>query len=365
MRILMFGTYDTASHPRVGILAEGLRAHGFEVLECNASLGLDTAARVAMLAQPWRVPSLLLRLARCWWRLARTAGRLPRPDAVVVGYLGHFDVHLARLLFRGVPIVLDHMIGASDTGRDRQLSGGFRQLLLRAIDAGALRAAGLVVVDTEEHRDVLPPSVVGRTVVVPVGAPTSWFAAQPASPDARAEGPLRAVFFGLYTPLQGTPVIGEALGALAGAPLELTMVGHGQEEVETRRAAAANPAIRWIDWVPAAELPALVAGHDVCLGIFGTGPKALRVVPNKVFQGAAAGCAVVTSDTAPQRREFGDAALLVPPGDPKALAEALLLLAQDPDELARFKDTARRAAADRFSPASVVRPLAQRLTGRS
>jgi glycosyltransferase involved in cell wall biosynthesis len=85
------------------------------------------------------------------------------------------------------------------------------------------------------------------------------------------------------------------------------------------------------------------------------------VVPNKVFQGAAAGCAVVTSDTAPQRREFGDAALLVPPGDAEALAEALLLLDQDRTELSRYKDAARRAAQARFSPAQVVRPLIEHL----
>ncbi len=85
------------------------------------------------------------------------------------------------------------------------------------------------------------------------------------------------------------------------------------------------------------------------------------MVPNKVFQGAAAGCAVVTSDTAPQRREFGDAALLVPPGDAEALAEALLLLDRDRAELSRYKAAARRAAQDRFSPAEVVRPLVEQL----
>ena len=85
------------------------------------------------------------------------------------------------------------------------------------------------------------------------------------------------------------------------------MIGTGQDLAQARSAAAANHAVSWRDWVPAAELPAIVAGHDVCLGIFGTGEKALRVVPNKVFQGAAAGCAIVTSDTAPQRRALREA----------------------------------------------------------
>ena len=119
--------------------------------------------------------------------------------------------------------------------------------------------------------------------------------------------------------------------------------------------------MRWIDWVPAAQLPAIVAGHDVCLGIFGTGPKALRVVPNKVFQGAAAGCAIVTSDTPPQRRVLADAAVLVPPGDAEALAAALLRLADDRDELARLRAAARQLALERYAPGQIVAPLLARL----
>ncbi|GIH20970.1 glycosyltransferase [Rugosimonospora africana] len=385
MRVLVFGTYDAAMHPRVATIAEGLRTSGVDVAECNAPLGLSTADRVAMLTQPWRVVGLLVRIVRCWTVLTRTARRGPRPDAVLVGYLGHFDVHLARLIFRRVPVLLDHLIGASDTARDRRAGGGARGALLSLIDSAALRAADVILVDTEEHLAALPDRHRPRGVVVPVGAPTAWFADRsgsrrlsgPVEPDpspaardgggARAiggePGPLHVVFYGLYTPLQGTPVIGAALGALAGSGIRVTMIGAGQDLAEARRAAAANPDVRWLDWVPAAELPGLVAAHDVCLGIFGTGPKARRVVPNKVFQGAAAGCAIVTSDTPPQRRALGDAAVLVPPGDADELAGALLRLAGDRAELDRMRDRAGRLARDRFSPARIVAPLLDRLPG--
>lgn len=362
MRALLFGTYDTSMHPRITTIAEGLRAHGIDVAECNAPLGLDTAARVDMLAHPWRAPALLVRLARRWATLARTASQMSVPDVVLVGYLGHFDVHLARLIFRRVPVVLDHLTSASDTARDRRLGGIARQVLLRMIDAGALRAADIVVVDTEEHLARLPERRQARAVVVPVGAPSAWhLAARPAGRQEDAGRPLRVVFYGLYTPLQGGPVIGAALSRIAGAPIEVTMVGDGQDKAATMAAAGSNGAVRWLDWVPAAELPALVASHDVCLGIFGTGDKALRVVPNKVFQGAAAGCAVVTSDTPPQRRVMAGAGILVPPGDPDALAAALLRLAGDRGELARLRRQARALAENQFIPERIVVPLTDEL----
>ena len=367
MRVLIFGTYDLASHPRVGIIAEGLRAHGHEVAECNAPLGLDTAARVRMLAQPWRVPQLGARLLSRWASLARRARRAPGPDAVVVGYLGHFDVLLARLLFR-TPIILDHLIGAADTARDRGHGGGAKQVLLRAIDAAALAAADVVVVDTEEHLRTLPAKHRSKAVVVPVGAPEAWFGPDPAQAaeggEEAATGPLKVVFYGLFTPLQGTTTLGEALALLRDAPVEVTMIGRGQDHAEAVARAAGAANVTWRDWVPAAGLPEEVAGHDVCLGIFGTGPKALRVVPNKVYQGAAAGCAVITSDTPPQRRAFGDAAVYVPPGDARALADTVLRLARDRAELREMRLKAHEAAVHRYVPARVVDPLVARLSAR-
>jgi glycosyltransferase involved in cell wall biosynthesis len=353
MRVLLFGTYDTRMHPRIGTIAEGLRERGADVGECNAPLGLDTAARVRLLAEPWRLPAMAARLASRWATLAWRARNGTGPDAVAVGYLGHFDVHLARLLFPRTPVVLDHLVSASGTGHDRGLDGGPRKALLRWIDAAALRAADIVVVDTEEHRQTLPDRYRDRAVVVPVGAPAAWFGPR----TARGEGPLRVIFFGLYTPLQGAPVIGEALALIKNTDIEVTMVGTGQDYAATRAAADGNARVRWLDWVPAGDLPALVAGHDVCLGIFGTGDKARRVVPNKVFQGAAAGCAIVTSDTPPQRRALGGGAILVPPGDAKALAGALRELAGDSAALRAARGRARSLAERDFAPGAVVAPL--------
>ncbi len=236
--------------------------------------------------------------------------------------------------------------------------------MLRAIDAGALRAADIIVVDTEEHLACLPERYQAQAVVIPVGAPSAWQLAASPPRQEDAGQPLRVVFYGLYTPLQGGPVIGAALSRIAGEPIEVTMIGDGQDKAATMAAAASNDAVRWLDWVPATELPALVASHDVCLGIFGAGDKALRVVPNKVFQGAAAGCAIVTSDTAPQRRSLAGAGVLVPPGDPDALAAALLRLAGDRGELARLRQQAYEVARERFIPEQIVVPLTDELAAR-
>lgn len=369
MRWLAFGTYDVGRQPRVGVLIEGLRAAGDEVVEVNVPLALDTAARVAMLRQPWRVAVLAAKLGRCWALLAVRSRRWRGSvDAVLVGYLGHFDIRLARRLFPGTVIVLDHLVSAAATASDRGLaaSGGVKARLMRAIDDGALRSADVVVVDTREHAAALPAPVAGRASIAPVGAGAQWFAAGAAAAAVRAQGArmpaLRAVFVGLFTPLHGTPTLGAALGELAADErIEVTMVGTGQEYEQCRRAAAGNARVTWIDWVPSDDLPALVAGHDVCLGIFGTTGKARNVVPTKVFQGAAAGCAIVTSDTPPQREALADSALYVAPGDASALAAALRRLATDPRGLDRLRGAAAARATDRFAAATVVEPMRRRV----
>lgn len=359
MRIIVFGSYRLWEQPRVQVLLEGLRESSHQIVECNVPLPFDNASRVRAARQPWRAPLLALRIGEVWPKLWRKARRLPKPDAVLVPYLGHFDVHLARRLWPRTPIVLDHFLFLADTATDRGTRSRAVIGTLDRIDKSAVRAADLVVVDTEGHRRLLPEPQRADAVVVPVGAPLDWFHV----PEARGAGPVRVIFFGIFTPLQGAPVIGEALRLLDpdSALVRITMVGRGQDYEATRRLAGSSPAVEWLDWVDYDKLPALVAEHDICFGIFGDNPKGLRVVPNKVYQGAAAGCAIVTSDSEWQRAALGEAAVYVPAGDAAALAGALRGLVSDPARIVSLRQSAYRRALEDFSPSAVVRPLEERL----
>jgi glycosyltransferase involved in cell wall biosynthesis len=374
MRIIVFGTYQADSHPRIKVLIEGLRLTGHEVVEINEPLGISTAERVSMLQKPWTASTLPMKLHSRWWRLWRR-GRAERrrrpPEVVLVGYMGHFDVHLARLVFRGSSIVLDHLVFAAGTAIDRGASTGRLTALLRLIDQRSLAAADVIVLDTAEHQAMVPADFSDRSVVAPVGADAAWFTAgEHAIADPADDEPVKVVFFGLYTPLQGAVVIGKALARLVdlgveGDRISVTMIGAGQDLAKTKLAAGQDAPVTWLTWVPPSELPNVVALHHIALGIFGTTEKAFNVVPNKVYQAAAAGCAIVTSDTAPQRRLLEGVAELVPAGDEGALADVLAELIRDRSLLMQRRRQAQSLALNEFSSGAVVASLVAKLTSVS
>lgn len=358
--VVFFGTYDSSAHPRVQVLIDGFAASGFDTIELNSPLDFDTASRVQVAKQPWRAPALVWRIGRAWWNLRRDAQSLIRRlgdrtiDLVVVGYLGQFDVHLATRVF-DAPVALDYMVGMGDTASDRG-SRSWVGGILTWIDRRAVTAADIVVVDTTAQAARCPSPT--EPVVVPVGAPDRWFGLG----TSKKTESLDVVFFGLYTPLQGTPYIGEAIAELVDrGDIRFTMIGDGQERAECeRRAGVAAHRVTWIDWLNSEDLVSEVGRHDVCLGIFGTTSKAGRVVPNKVYQGAAAGCAIVTSDTPTQRNVFDDSAVFCRAGDSGAIATALAQLADNPVELREMRQAARTLA-ESFRPLEVVAPLIDRI----
>jgi len=361
LRVCLFGTYDRVAHPRIAILEAALRAAGAEVSEVHAPAWQGgTEAKLRAAANPLR-PQTLLRLAGAWVRLARRFRRLGPQDVVLVGYLGHLDVHLARLLAGRRRVVLDMFMSVYDTvvlDRGAVAPGSLRARLCRLLDRAAVGASRLALLDTEAQvrfctRVLGIPAA--ELAVVPVGAEPERFPSRPPPGD----GPLRVLFYGSFIPLHGTSTLAAAIRLLDGSPIRLTVVGRGQERAAFDREVAGATNVRVLDWVDYGRLGELVAGHHVVLGVFGTSDKTSRVVPNKVFQAACAGRAIVTADTPAVREAFGDGEVeLVPPGDAATLAAALRRLAADPAQVAELGKRARERFERDFAPG----PLGRRLT---
>ena len=143
-----------------------------------------------------------------------------------------------------------------------------------------------------------------------------------------------------------------AAALMADDPRRFRLIGSGQARpaAEALIAELGLTNVDLADPVAESELTGEIARASVCLGAFGTSAKTARVVPNKVFQCTAAGRAVVTADTPALRGAYDDALVLVPPGDPAALARACLTLAaMSPMERQAMGQTGARYYAENLS----------------
>jgi glycosyltransferase involved in cell wall biosynthesis len=327
VRIVYFGTYERR-YPRNAQVVSCLRRAGLEVVERHEPVWERRE-------QKWSAGiEVVPRLALAQTRLLLRPG--PAGDAVVVGYPGHVDLPAARRAARGAPVVFNPLVSLVDTlvgDRARFRPGSLPARLLAAIDRRALRSADLVVADTRANADYLAGLAglpADRLAVCFVGAEERVF-----GPGWAPDEPFTAVFVGKLIPLHGVATILEA--ARIAPELRLRVVGSGQLDglLEAR-----PPNVAWTRWIEYEQLPGALHRAGCALGIFGLSDKAKRVIPNKAFQALACGVPLVTADT-PTARELladGESALLVPPGDPTALADALRRLASDPELARRLAD---------------------------
>ena len=105
------------------------------------------------------------------------------------------------------------------------------------------------------------------------------------------------------------------------------MIGKGIEFDRAREMARAArlERVEFPGAISYADAPRALAAAHVVLGAFGAGDKAGRVIPHKVYQGLAAGRAVLTGDGPGVREVFEPGVHLatVTRGDPEAIAEGL------------------------------------------
>lgn len=345
-RILVVGSFDPA-FPRNAQIIRLLRQRDHTV--DLAAVRVWSASRADDAGRPWPLVALrsLLGAARVAWAAASAR----RADLVLLLHPSQVDALVVRPIaaIRRMPVMIDMFISLHDTlVLDRKMlePGSLRSAVAQSLDRLAVGRAGLILTDTEDHASALT-EITGATPsrfrVLPVGPDPSLYRRRPQE-EAQAGVVL---FYGTYIPLHGAETIVVAAAQLAGEAIRFRMIGAGQERAHVERLARELGApVEFVDAIPEKLLQDEIAGASICLGVFGVTDKAARVIPNKVVQCLAVGRPVITADTPAIARSLGEAVVRVPPGDPDALATAVLRVHEDP-ALRHQLVTAGRQAVER------------------
>jgi glycosyltransferase involved in cell wall biosynthesis len=251
-------------------------------------------------------------------------------------------VELGVLTNRRVIGLLERLELAAYAAADQVVvvSDGFRaDLIARGVPAAKVHTIRNGV-DLDRFRPAAADPAFTGSPRLPAGphAPATLDAAATLdTPDARARlGARPGDCLVLYA---GTHGISHALPA--GQAVRVAFVGDGSDKPRLRRRVAelGLDNVTLAPAVPPDQVPGLLAAADICLVALRDVPLFATFIPSKMFEYLAAGKPVVgavTGESAQILREAG--AVVVPPEDVAALADAVRALAADP---------ARRAAMGR------------------
>jgi glycosyltransferase involved in cell wall biosynthesis len=252
-------------------------------------------------------------------------------------YRKSIAVAVAKALRR--PVILHVHAGVGDIVAFHQRIGPVRRMLFSRAFSLADR---VLSVSTVGAREIERRFGVQGIVVVPHAAPR--VTRPPRSPEVLADH-LRMLYVGGFDdPAKGGVILVEALpGIMAGCPgAEVKLAGPGEPPPAARRTLGGWSGLRWVGWLEDEAKAAAFTAADIFLV-----PSITEGLPVALLEAMAHGVAIVATRVGgiPEVLTHDVDAVLVPPGDARALAEAIRELAQDPDRRARLGLGARDRAA--------------------
>ncbi len=232
------------------------------------------------------------------------------------------------------------------------------------------RHADLVVVNSPGYVAHVSGRGARRVELVPNGADPQMF--DPIDPGAgfRSANRLEDKFVVLYAGAHGmSNDLGVALEAAkilqnepASSEVMVVFLGDGKEKFALQKQAAdmGLSNVLFLTPVPKDEMAAALAGADACLAILKPIEEYKTTYPNKVFDYMAAGRPVVLAIDGVIREvvETARCGVFAQPGDPAALAQAILQLAADRAASRRMGLAGRAYLEQHFSRSAVAEKLA-------
>ncbi len=223
-------------------------------------------------------------------------------------------------------------------GRAREIAHRIR------VRAAAAFAAAVVVPSEATRRDLLAlhPDAEGRVRVVPHGVDPIFLAPPPAGGPAASlrlpglEGKPYILAVGAARPRKDMDTLVRAFAAYreAGGDRLLAVTGPGKPP------ASPPPGMRWLGWIEDDLLVAAYRGADAL--VYHSLNEGFGL---PLLEAMAMGVPVVAALAAAVPEVAGEAALLVPPGDAPALAEALRRVVEDGALRERLRGAGRTGAA--------------------
>lgn len=270
----------------------------------------------------------------------------------------------------GMPIVcLNALAGLGFVFTSRTLKARLTGAVVRGLLTGLLnRPANAILVQNEDdHAAVMALGISPDRIFVIPGSGVDVGALTPLPEPA---GPVTAAFVGRLLDDKGVRTLMAAHEILdrrkrpirlllAGSPDSANPASIPLRDVESWRR---RPGVEVLGHVTDIR-DVWAAAHIAVL------PSRREGLPKSLLEAAACGRAIVATDV-PGCREIARAnmnALLVPPDDPSALADAIDQLARDPDLRRRFATAGRRLVENEFSSTRISREIValyDRLLGR-
>jgi glycosyltransferase involved in cell wall biosynthesis len=260
-------------------------------------------------------------------------------DAILLAEFNQGLCVLASALARSrnIPLITDFLVSLYDVAvinRKTLAPRRPRAVFRRSVDRLAIALSDRLVIDTRaqaEYYEDLYGGVLEKASIIPIGA-VDWESHSAIETRDWSPDVVNVLFFGYYSPLHGVETIIDAANMVARDPrFRFYIVGTGQMS-PALSATPAPPNVTFREPVAPSVIEHYIAEADICLGVFGTTGSAGRVVPNKVWQCLARGKPVISRNgPGPESiLEDGRDCLLVPAGNPGALAESLNRLARSP-----------------------------------